>query len=168
MTIMGGLPIEGGFKPFAHHGNVFSNFLGGLKIKKSAKKLVRFVVIKIMNHWMPLPYFKQTKCKSYEIVRGAINYPFTVAQLKFFSFIAGYLKPHLTICQPQKPLISFLHDDLLSLYRELIGLTIKSEFLWKCEDDCKELLKIYLRVVKNHMKRRICMLVLGHKRSSYL
>ena len=79
-----------------------------------------------MNHWMPLPPFKQTKCKSYEVVKGAIKDLFTVAKLKFFSLIAGHLKPYLTICQLQKPLISFLHDNLQSLHMELLGLTNKS------------------------------------------
>ena len=46
-------------------------------------------VIKIMNHWMLLPPYNQTKCKSYEVAKGAIKDPFTVEKLKFFSFIAG-------------------------------------------------------------------------------
>ena len=41
MTILGGLPIEEGFRA-AHYGNLFSNTLGGLKIKKSVKELLRF------------------------------------------------------------------------------------------------------------------------------
>ena len=40
------------------------------------------------------------------------------------------------------------------LYKELLGLIIKSEVLGKCEDDYKELLKIDLRDVKNHMKKK--------------
>ena len=80
--------------------------------------------------------------------------PFTVAKLKFFSFIAFHLMPYLTIYQSQKTLIPFLYDDLQSLYRELLGFSIKSEVLEKCKDDCKELLKIDLRDVKNHMKKK--------------
>ena len=71
-------------------------------------------VIKIMNHWMFLPPSKQPKCKSVEVVKGAIKDPFTVAKLKFFSSIAGLLQSYLTIYQPQKPLIPFLYDDLQS------------------------------------------------------
>ena len=110
-------------------------------------------VIKIMNHWMPLPPSKQPKI-SYEVVKGAIKDPFTVAKLKLFNFTAGCLKPYLTIYQSQKPLIPFLYDDLQGLYKELLGLTIKSKVLEKCEDDCKELLKIDQRDIKNHMKKK--------------
>ena len=84
---------------------------------------------------MCLPPSKQPKCKGYEVVKGAIKYSFTVAKLKFFSFIAGLLNPYLTIYQSQKPLIPFLYDDLQSLYKEPSGLTIKFEVLAKCEDD---------------------------------
>ena len=78
---------------------------------------------------MFLPPSKQTKCKGYEVVKGAIKDTFTVAKLKFFSLIASRLKPYLTIYQSQKPLIPLLCDDLQSLYKELLGLTIKSEVL---------------------------------------
>ena len=94
-----------------------------------------------MNHWMSLPGSKQTKCKSYEVVKGAIKEPFTVAKLKFSAFIAGC---YLTIYQSQKLLIPFLYDDLQKFYKELLGLTIKSKVLGKSEDDFKELLKIDL------------------------
>ena len=103
---------------------------------------------------MSLPRFKQSKCKSYEVIKGAIKDPFIVAKMTFFSFIAGRLKPYLTIYQSQKPLIPFLYDNLQSLYKELLGLTIKSEVLGKGNDDCKELLKIDLRDRENHMKKK--------------
>ena len=125
----GGMLIKEGFKSSAHYGNVFSNFLGGWKIKKSVKKMLGFVVLKIMNHSILLPPFKQAKCKSYEVVKDAIKDHFAVAKLKFSSFIASHLKPYLTIFQSQKPLISFLYDDLQSLYKELLELTIKSNLL---------------------------------------
>ena len=111
-------------------------------------------VIKIMNHWMSLPRSKQPKCKSYEVVMGAIKDPFPVAKFIFFSFIAGRLKPYLTIYQSQKPLIPFLYDNLQSSYKELLGLTIKSEFLGKYNDDCKELLKIDLHDRESQMKKK--------------
>ena len=56
MAIKGRLLIEGD-KPPAHYGNVFSNILGGLKIKKIIERIVEIwsSVIKIMNDWMSLP-----------------------------------------------------------------------------------------------------------------
>ena len=107
-----------------------------------------------MNHWISLPPSKQPKCKSFEVVKGLIKDPFTVAKLKFFSFVAGLLKHCLTIYQSQKPLIPFLYDDLQNLYKELVRLTIKSEVLGKFEDDYKKLLKIDLHDVENHMKKK--------------
>ena len=41
-----------------------------------------------------------------------------------------------------------------SLYKELIGLTIKPEVLGKCDDDYNELHKIDLLDVKNYMKKK--------------
>ena len=84
---------------------------------------------------MSIPPSKQPKCKSYEVYKGAINDPFTISKLKFFSFITGLLKFCLTIYQSQKPFIPFLNDDSQSFYKELLGLTIKSEVLGKCEDN---------------------------------
>ena len=80
-------------------------------------------VIKIMNHWMSLLPSKQPK-KSY-VVKGAIEKLFTVAKLKFFSFIAGCLKSYLTIYHSHERLI-LLNNDLQGLCKELLGLTIKS------------------------------------------
>jgi len=40
------------------------------------------------------------------------------------------------------------------LYRELFGLSIKSEILEACRDDGKELLKINMHNVKNHMRKQ--------------
>ena len=51
-------------------------------------------------------------------------------------------------------MIPFLYDDLQSLYKELIGLTIKPEVLGKCDDDYNELQKIDLLDVKNYMKKK--------------
>ena len=74
------------------------------------------------------------------------------AQLNFFGFIAGRLITYLTTYQSQRPLIPFLYDDLQSLCVELLGRSIKSEILEACKDDGKELLKINMHSVKNHMK----------------
>ena len=85
-----------------------------VEYQKVSKRIVEIwpSVIRIMNHWMSLPPTKQPKCKSYEVVKGAIKDPFTVAKLKFFSFISGLRKLNLTIFQSQKPLILCLYDDL--------------------------------------------------------
>ena len=79
---------------------------------------------------------------------------FTVAKLIFFSFIAGLLNPYLSIYQSRKSLIQFIYDEPQSLYKELLELTIKCKVLGKCKDDYNELLKIDLRDLKHHMKKK--------------
>ena len=106
-----------------------------------------------MNHRMSLPPSREAKCKSFEVVNISVLDPLIVAKLNFFGFIAGHLMPYLTTYQSQKPLIPFLYDDLQSLYVELLGLSIKSEILEACRFDGKELLKINMHNVKNHMKK---------------
>ena len=59
------------------------------------------------------------------------------------------------------PMIPFLYDDLRSFYMELIGLSIKPEVLQMCRDDVKVLLKINLRSIKNHVKRRDMQVTFG-------
>ena len=58
-------------------------------------------IIKRMNHWMCLPPSEELKCKSYKVAKSTIKDSFTVAKLKFFSFIAGLLKLYITIYQSQ-------------------------------------------------------------------
>ena len=107
-----------------------------------------------MNHWSKLAPSKQPKCKSYEVLKGAVKDPLVVAKLNFFSFLAGHLLPYLTSYQSQKPMIPFLHSDLQQLVKELLGLTIKSELIDKCKENSKSLLKIDLRDVNIHIKKK--------------
>ena len=51
-------------------------------------------------------------------------------------------------------MIPFLHSDLRQLVKELLGLTIKSELIDKCKENSKSLLKIDLRDVNNHIKKK--------------
>ena len=107
-----------------------------------------------MNHWSKLAPSKHPKCKSYKVLKGAVKDPLVVAKLNFFSFLAGHLLPYLTSYQSQKPIIPFLHSDLQQLVKELLGLTIKSELIDKCKENSKSLIKIDLRDVNNHIKKK--------------
>ena len=51
-------------------------------------------------------------------------------------------------------MIPFLHDDIQQLVKELLTLTIKSEVTDNCKEDYKALLKIDLRDVRNHIKKK--------------
>ena len=77
-----------------------------------------------------------------------------VAKFNFFSFLAGRLLPYLTRYQSHKPMIPFLHDDIQQLVKELLRLTIKSEVIDNCKEDYKALLKIDLRDVRSHIKKK--------------
>ena len=111
-------------------------------------------IVKIVNHWSSLPPSKQPKCKSYKVLKNAMKNPSVVAKFNFFSFLAGHLLPYLTRYQSQKPMIPFLHDDIQQLVKELLTLTIKSEVTDNCKEDYKALLKIDLRDVRNHIKKK--------------
>ena len=118
-------------------------------------------IVKIVNHWPKLAPSKQPKCKSYEVLKGVVKDPLVVAKLNFFSFLAGHLLPYLTSYQSQKPMIPFLHSDLQQLVKKLLGLAIKSELIDKCKENSKSLLKIDLRDVNNHIKKKDMHLCFG-------
>ena len=110
-------------------------------------------VIKIVNHWSSFPPSKEPKCKSYKVLKNALKDPFVVAKFNFFSFLARCLLPYLSRYQLQKPMISFLHDDIQQLVKELLSLTIKSEVIGNCKEDYYALLKIDLRDVRSLIKK---------------
>ena len=80
--------------------------------------------------------------------------PSVVAKFNFFSFLAGRLLPYPTRYQSQKPMIPFLRDDIQQLVKELLSLTITSEVIDNYKEDYKALLKIDLRDVRNHIKKK--------------
>ena len=51
-------------------------------------------------------------------------------------------------------MIPFLHDDIQQLVKELLSLTIKSEIIDNYKENYKALLKIDLRDVRNHIKKK--------------
>ena len=61
---------------------------------------------------------------------------------------------YLTRYQLQKPVIPFLHYNIQQLVKELLSLTIKSEVIDNCKEDYKTLLKIDLRDVRNHIRKK--------------
>ena len=69
-------------------------------------------------------------------------------------FLLGVSALYLTGYQLQKPVIPFLHYNIQQLVKELLSLTIKSEVIDNCKEDYKALLKIDLRDVRNHTKKK--------------
>ena len=124
--------------------------------KKVSDRIIKIwpSIVKIVNYWSSLPPSKQPKCKSYNVLNDAMKDLSVVAKFNFFSFLAGRLLPYLTRYQSQKPMIPFLHDDIQQLVKELLSLTIKSEIIDNYKENYKALLKIDLRDVRNHIKKK--------------
>ena len=50
-------------------------------------------LIKLINFWTSVPKSKQPTCKSYENVCDAVQDPFMISKLTFFSFVCGLVEP---------------------------------------------------------------------------
>ena len=124
--------------------------------KKVSDRIIKIwpSIVKIVNYWSSLPPSKQPKCKSYNVLKDAMKDLSVVAKFNFFSFLAGRLLPYLTCYQSQKSMILFLHEDIQQLVKELLSLTIKSQVIDSCKEDYKALLKIDVRDVSNHIKKK--------------
>ena len=61
----------------------------------------------IMNFWEKLPRSKQPSNKSYDTLKTAVLEELVIANLVFFSILAGMFKPFLTEYQTDCPMIPF-------------------------------------------------------------
>ena len=82
---------------------------------------------------MCLPKSKQPKSKSFEAVKDAIDDVLYPAKLSFVSYFAGLIQPFLTCYQREKPMITFLHDDIFNLVFSLLQFVVKPNKLQECE-----------------------------------
>ena len=90
-------------------------------------------LVKIFEYWLRLPKSKQTKSKSFEAVKDAIDDVLYPAKLSFVSHFAGLIQPFLTCYQSDKPMIPFLHDDIFNLVFSLLQIVVKPDKLQECE-----------------------------------
>ena len=86
----------------------------------------------MVNHWESLPKWKRPSSKSYENLLTAVNDNLIPAKLQFFSFIASLFKPFLLKYQSDKPMLPFLHDDLLKLVKKVLLQIIKPNLVHAC------------------------------------
>ena len=86
---------------------------------------------KLVAHWEKLPKYKRPSSKSYANVKAAVEDPMTPAKLTFFSFVAGILQPILVKYQSDKPMVSYMYQDL-KLLRKLMQLIIKPDIVANC------------------------------------
>ena len=62
---------------------------------------------KVDDFWQKLLKSKQPKSKSYVNLHDAVIDLFTPAKLNFFSYIATFFQPFLTLYQPDNPMAPF-------------------------------------------------------------
>ena len=77
-----------------------------------------------------MPKYKRASSKSYANVKAAVEDP--PAKLPFFSFVAGILQPILMKYQSDKPMVSYMYQDLLKRLRKLIQLIVKPDIVANC------------------------------------
>ena len=109
------------------------NTLGGKK--KVADRLIEIWqnIKKLIQFWAKLPKSKQPTCKSYKNVKDAVEDPFVITKLTFFSFISRIVEPYLKMFQSDKPMVPFLYFELKSVIKSLMELIVKSEVLEECK-----------------------------------
>ena len=106
---------------------------------------------KIVNHWEGLPKSKRPSSKSYANVLSAVNDVLTPAKLHFFSFAAGIFQPFLLKYQSDKPMIPYLHNDLINLVKKILLLILKPDVV-NCCNSIAALRNIDLNEKSNFLK----------------
>ena len=86
----------------------------------------------MVNYLEGLPKSRKPSSKSYANVLSTVNHNLTAAKLHFFSFVAGIFQPFLVKCQSDKPMVPFVHDDLLRLSKRVLLLVLKPDVVNPC------------------------------------
>ena len=86
----------------------------------------------MVSYLESLPKCKKPFSKIYANVLSAVSDSLTPAKLHFFSFVAGIFQPFLVKCQSDKPMVPFIHDDLLRLFKRVLLLVLKPEVVNPC------------------------------------
>ena len=86
----------------------------------------------MVNHRKELPQFKRPSSKSYANVLSAVNDNLTPPKLHLFSFVSGIFQQILIKYQGDKPMVPFLHDDLLRLVNRVLLLVLKLKVVNPC------------------------------------
>ena len=121
------------------------NIFRWLENKKVADRLIelRDNIRQPSKFWDKFPKSKQPQSKSYKNVQEVISGPFTLAKLKFFSFVSDIVEPFLKKYQSDKPMIPFMYEDLKDLVSRLLELFVKPTILEKNKTG-KKMMKLNL------------------------
>ena len=87
---------------------------------------------KVDDFWQKLPKSKQLKSKSYVYLHDSVTDLFTPAKLNFFSYIATFFQPFLTLYQTDNPVVPFLYDNLMKFVKKIMLLIFKPDVVNPC------------------------------------
>ena len=73
-------------------------------------------------------------------------------KLQFFAFIAGILKPYLTIFQKNRPMVLFMCDELMKILDLLLHLIFRKKALEEADAALKKLKKKWLTDESHHLE----------------
>ena len=88
-------------------------------------------LIKLKNFRTSLPKSKKSACKSYENVCDAVQVPFMISKLMFFSFVCGLVEPHLKVFQSDRLMVPFIYSEVKSVIKSLLSLIVKPSIIEK-------------------------------------
>ena len=80
---------------------------------------------KLINFWISLPKSKQLKCKSHKNVCDAMQDPFMISKLTFFSFVCELVESYSKEFQSDHPMVSFIYSEVKSVIKSLHLLIVK-------------------------------------------
>ena len=75
--------------------------------------------------------------KSYDTLKRAVLDELVMAEVGFFSYLAGMFKPFLIAYQTDRPMIPFLYGDLFKLLKDIFSIIIKPDIMNKYETGLK-------------------------------
>ena len=107
---------------------------------------------KAVHHWEGLCKSLRPTNKSYETLVKHYRDPLVPIKLQFFAFIAGILKPYLTIFQANRPLVPFMCDELMKILDQLLRLIFRRNALEVADTALKKLKKKWLADESRHLE----------------
>ena len=88
-------------------------------------------LITLITFWTSFPKSKQPTCKSYGNICDAVQDPFMISKLTFFSFVCGLVKPYLKVFQSDHPMVPFIYSEVKSVIKSLLSLIVKPSIIEK-------------------------------------
>ena len=97
--------------------------------------------VKVKSHWEGLCKSSRPPVKSYETLVNYYRDPLIPIKMQFFSFLAGILRPYLTIFQTDNPMVPYIRGELETILNQLLPLIFRKDALDKADTPLKRLNK---------------------------